>query len=111
MAKFLTNDNLGVREAATLALREMGKGAAGTIPDLCSALKDRAGTVRMTAALALGRMGDPATSAVPALAAAFEVPGENELNNEGVQVLRNIAYAQGDIGPGARSAIPALSKA
>ncbi|HLW79872.1 MAG TPA: DUF2961 domain-containing protein [Terriglobia bacterium] len=109
-ARLLRDDNLRVREAAALALREMGKGAAGTIPDLCAALKDPAGTVQMTAALALGRMGDAATAAAPALAAAFEAPDENQLTNEGVQVLRNIAYALGDIGPGARSAIPALSR-
>ena len=58
----------------------------------------------MTAATALGRTGNPARSAVPALAAALQVP------NEEVQVLRNIAYALGDIGPDARGALPALKQ-
>ncbi|MGO8786286.1 MAG: DUF2961 domain-containing protein [Terriglobia bacterium] len=111
LAQLLTDENLPVREAAALALPEMGPRAAVAIPNLCAALEDPAGTVRMTAALALGRMGGAANSAVPALVAAFEVPDENQLSNEGVQVLRNIAYALGDIGPGARSAIPALSRA
>jgi len=111
LAELLKDENLQVREAATLALREIGRGAAGAVPALCEALKDPAGTVRMSAALALGRMGATAASAVPALTAAFEVRDENALNNEDVQVLRNIAYALADIGPAASSAIPALSRA
>lgn len=111
LASLLKDDNLQVREAATLALREVGPGAAGVVPALCEALKDPAGTVRMSAALALGRMGAAANSAVPALTAAFDVPDENALNNEDIQVLRNIAYALADIGPGASSAIPVLSRA
>jgi hypothetical protein len=111
LGKLLSDDAVGVREAAALALREMGRSAVGTIPELCAALKDPAGAVQMTAALALGSMGDAAAAAVPALTAAFDVPDENQLNNEGVQVLRNIAYALGDIGPASRSAIPVLSRA
>jgi hypothetical protein len=111
LAKLLKDEDLEVREAATLALRGIGEGAAGAIPDLCAALKDPAGTVRMSSALALGHMGDTARSAVPALIEAFQVPDENQLTNEGVQVLRNIAYALGDIGPGARSAVPVLQQA
>ena len=111
MARLLSDGDLQVREAAALALRAMGKGAAGAIPDLCAALKDPAGTVRMTAALALGSIGDAATGAVPALALAFSLPDQNQLTNEDVQVLRSIAYALGEIGPGASGAVPALSKA
>jgi hypothetical protein len=111
LTDLLKDENLQVRESATLALREVGRGATRSVPALCAALKDPAGTVRMSAALALGRMGAAATSAVPALTAAFDVPDENALNNEDVQVLRNIAYALADIGPGASSAIPVLSRA
>jgi HEAT repeat protein len=111
LAKLLIDENLEVREAATLALGGIGKRAASAIPNLCAALKDPAGTVRMSAAWALGRMGDTAQPAVPALIEAFQVPDENQLTNEGVQVLRNIAYALGDIGPAAATAVPALQQA
>ena len=98
----LKDQHIQVREAAALALREMGKGAVRAIPDLCAALRDPAPTVRMTAAAALGRIGEPTNSVVQAMAAALEVPQED------VQVLRNICYALGNLGPGARGAIPAL---
>jgi HEAT repeat protein len=55
-------------------------------------------------------MGDAAKSAVPALRAPLEVPDEAQLSSEEVQVIRNIAYAIGDIGPDARTAVPALKK-
>jgi hypothetical protein len=102
VAMLLKDQHIQVREAAALALREMGKGAVRAIPDLCAALRDPAPTVRMTAAAALGRIGEPTNSVVQAMAAALEVPQED------VQVLRNICYALGNLGPGARGAIPAL---
>jgi hypothetical protein len=49
-------------------------------------------------------MGREANAAVPALTAALQVPGEE------VQVLRNIAYTLGDIGPDAAGSIPALQQ-
>jgi len=88
----------------------MGKGAAVAVPSLIMALKDPAGTVRMSAALALGHMSETAKSAVPALTAALEVPDQARLTNEEVQIVRNVAYALGDIGPDARAAIPALER-
>src|SRR5579862_408571 len=46
-----------------------------------------------------------------ALAAAFSLPNQNQLTNDDVQVLRKIAYAWGESGPGASVEVPALSKA
>jgi len=110
VARLLKDEQVHVRESATVALRGMGKGAAVAVPDLIAALKDPAGTVRMSAALALGAMGAAASPAVPALIEVLDVPDQSQLTNEGVQVVRNVAYALGDIGPDARSAIPALQK-
>jgi hypothetical protein len=104
VARLLSDENSQGRECAALALGAMGKGAATAIPELSAALKDHAPTVRMAAASALGKMGKDAKPAVPALAAALQVPGEE------VQVLRNVAYALGDIGPAAASSIPALKQ-
>jgi hypothetical protein len=108
VARLLKDVSLPVRESATLALREMGKGAAVAVPELSAALRDAAGTVRMSAALALGAMGEAATPAVPALQAAILRSIGPDISAENIQVVRNICYALGDIGPGARSAIPAL---
>jgi hypothetical protein len=55
-AKLLKGINVRVWKSAALALRDGGKGAVGTIPDLCGALRVPAPTVRMTAATALGRI-------------------------------------------------------
>ncbi len=109
LAKLLKDETVQVRESAVLALGGIGKGAAMTVPELCAALKDKTATVRMGAASALGSMNEAAEPAVPFLTAALEVPDLEERSEE-VQVLRNIAYALGNIGPGAKSAIPALKK-
>ena len=80
------------------------------VPDLITALKDQAATVRISAALTLGAMGPAASSAVPALTSLVDIPDQSKLTNDGVQVVRNAAYALGDIGPDARPAVPALQK-
>ena len=109
-AKLLEDADLQVRGLAALALRDIGKGAAAVIPELSAALQDPVASVRMTAASALGRRGAAASSAVPALVAALEASNVPDISNDGVQVMRNICYALGDIGPAAREAIPAMRK-
>ena len=99
-----------VRGYAALALRGIGKGASAAIPDLCAVLQDPAPSVRMAAASALGSMGEAAASAVPALVAALEATNVPDMPNDSVQVVRNICYALGDIGPAAQSAIAAMQK-
>ena len=110
VARLLKDPDPQVRGYAALALREMGRRAAPAIPDLCAALQDPAPSVRMTAASALGSMGTTADSAVPDLIAELEASNGSEISGDDVQVMRNICYALADIGPGARSAIPALEK-
>jgi HEAT repeat protein len=110
VAKLLQDPDPQVRGFAALALREMGRGAAVTIPELSAALQDPAPSVRMTAASALGSMGAAASPAVPALVAELEASNGLEISNDDVQVIRNLCYALGDIGPSARSAIPAIQK-
>jgi hypothetical protein len=110
VAKLLKDADPQVRGFAALALRNMGKGAAATIPELSAALQDPVPSVRMTAASALGSMGQAASSAVPALVAELEGSNGPEISGDDVQVIRNICYALGDIGPNARSAIPTLQK-
>ena len=110
VARLLKDPDPQVRGYAALALREMGRRAAPAIPALCAALQDPAPSVRMTAASALGSMGTTADSAVPDLIAELEASNGSEISGDDVQVMRNICYALADIGPGARSAIPALEK-
>ena len=98
------------QQVYALALRGMGRGAAPAIPELITALKDPAATVRMSAALTLGAVGPAANSAVPALTSLVDIPDLSKLTNDGVQVIRNATYALGDIGPDARPAIPALMR-
>ena len=104
LGKALSDRDQGVREAAALALREMPGSAVRALPAPLAALQDPAPTVRMTVATALGRVQGAAAQAVPALAARLDA-GESE-----VQVMRNIAYALGEIGPPARAAIPSLER-
>ncbi len=110
VAKLLHDDELQVREAAALALRDMGKEAVPAIPDLTAALKDPEPSVGMAAALALGEMHGAAKPAIPAMIAALQVVDEQKLSNADIQVLRNVVRALGEIGPEARPAIPAMQK-
>jgi hypothetical protein len=104
LGKALSDSDQGVRESVALALREMPGSAVRALPALLVALQDPAPTVRMTVATALGRVQGAAAQTVPALAARLDA-GESE-----VQVMRNIAYALGEIGPAARAAIPSLQR-
>lgn len=108
LAKLLKDDELRVREAAALALRGMGSGSAAGVPELAAALRDPAPTVGMAAALALGQKRGMAKSAVPELVAELLAFDQQHVSNEGVQAMRNIVRALGEIGPAAQDAIPAL---
>jgi len=110
VAKLLGDENVRVRDSATLALRAMGKGGAVAVPGLIGALKDPAPTVRMSAALALGSMGVAAEPAVPAMQEAILAVNGPDMSAENIQDVRYICRALGDIGPGARGAIPALKQ-
>jgi HEAT repeat protein len=108
LGKLLSDNELQVREAAALALRDIGPGSVAALPQLTAALKDPAPTVGMAAALAIGQMRDAAKPAVPQLIAEIQATDQKQLSNAGVQVLRNIARALGEIGPAAKDAVPAL---
>jgi HEAT repeat protein len=110
LAHLLKDGDVHIRECAALALGSFGKGAATAVPDLGAALKDPAATVRMAAATALGQMGVAAKPAVPQLTAVLQATNSLQMSNEEVQVVRNIAYALGNIGPDAGAAIPALKQ-
>jgi HEAT repeat protein len=89
-----------VRGLAAVALREAGVAASSAAPALIASLKDTDSSVRMVCAEALGRI--KAIAAVPALIALSQNPAEH------LHVLRNVIAALGEMGPGAKSALPAL---
>jgi len=64
----LRDENPSVRDAAAMALREMGPEAKAAIPALAQLLRDEDGYLRVTAAHTLDRMGsEAAASLVPLL--------------------------------------------
>ena len=67
LADRLTDADAGVRQAAAVALTELGPDAADAVPALTTALADDEWAVRRQSALALGAIGPAAKSAVPAL--------------------------------------------
>lgn len=89
-----------MRHRAIVALGHFGPKAAGTIPALQLALKDRNGYVRQAAAASLARIG---VEAVPALALG--------LSDKDYDVRKHVAIALGVVGPPAQSALAALRTA
>jgi hypothetical protein len=64
----------------------------------------------MATAQALGRMSDAADTAIPALEVELRAFNGPQISGKHMQVMRNIRHALGDIGTGARPAIPALKR-
>jgi HEAT repeat protein len=96
----LASEDLSVRMAALLALRELGPIAWPAVPALIQGLSDPLVPVRKASAGALGGMGEAAQPAVPALTKALSDPH---------RFVRSwAAMALYEIGPPARSATPAL---
>jgi hypothetical protein len=102
LAKALSDATPRVRALAALALEAIGPAAAQTVPELVRTLNDPVDYVRVSAADALGSMGSAGRRAVQPLAERLLV------KNEEVMVLRSVAGALGNIGPGAKEALPAL---
>lgn len=105
LGRALTDQSPQVRLLAALALKAMGASGAPAVPDLVRALHDPVDDVRISAAFALGAMGSAARAAVQPMADILLVPGERR------GVLGAIATALGDMGPDAKSALPALQEA
>jgi hypothetical protein len=104
LAKALSDPDPEVRGLAAIALGSMGPKAAPAVPELIRALKDPVDYVRAPAADALGAIGPRASAAVEPLA-------ERLLTRDQGFVLNSIAYALGDIGSAAKTALPALRQA
>ncbi len=124
-----------VRAAAAWALGALGGAAEPAVPGLAGSLRDEQEAVRTAAAQALGALGPRARSAAPALFAALDDPRAGvraaaaqalarvELTAESVSSLSKAlgnpdayvrafaAWSLGNLGPGAREAVPALVEA
>jgi HEAT repeat protein len=105
----LTSDQKTTRSAA---LRSLGMIASGdnaavrdlvkpAIPDLINALRDKDDDVRMWAAIALGHIGPDAVSAVEPLVGLLK-------DEQNAQVISSAIRSLGEIGPGAKPALPIL---
>jgi HEAT repeat protein len=84
------------------------------MPILAAALQDPEGGIIFAAAATLGRFGAKGQSAVPALIDALSTKAQRMEVHYDVgayaPVRRDVARALGDIGPSARSAVPALNR-
>jgi HEAT repeat protein len=90
-----------VRQWAAAALEEMGPPDASDVEALATLLSDPRGDIGYWAATLLGRLGAQAAHAVPALTAALSGDAE-------IPVRQRTAWALGQIGPPAQSALDAL---
>jgi hypothetical protein len=81
------------------AVRDLAKAA---IPDLIDALRDKDDDVRMWAAIAIGQIGPDAVSAVEPLVGLLK-------DEQHSQVISCAVRSLGEIGPGARGALPVLA--
>lgn len=100
----LNDASESVRIQAALALKSGGSLAAPAVPQLAAALKDPTLPVRLAATQALGAIGAKSELAVPALAAILADKGEGRF------MFRTVMIALGQIGPGAKAALPVLQQ-
>ena len=98
------DDTEEVREYAAAALEEMGPPAVEDVGSLAALLSDSAADAGYWAATLLGRLEANAAPAVPLLSAA--VTGSKDMS-----VRQRAAWALGQIGPPAGSALDALKQA
>ena len=121
-----------VRREATAALGKMGTAGPEAVPSLIRALGDVDSKIRMGAATALGRIGATAHEAIPQLiqvlcdtnlifcrlaaqalsliGVASVEPLTTALRHGDAGVRREAAWALGQIGPGAKASVAALSE-
>ncbi|MEO2025979.1 MAG: HEAT repeat domain-containing protein [Fuerstiella sp.] len=124
----LVDDSASVRAIALSALAEFGPLAQKTIPAVCGMVNDDSTIVRAAAARALGQIGEGSEEAVHALMDAIDDPhggvtiqaanSLSQLGATGVPALirlldkphyRDLAVTVlGEIGPAAKTAVPAL---
>jgi hypothetical protein len=93
-----------VLEACTAALEEAGPPAADQIRPLMALVSDCSGDIAYWAVTLLGRASADAAPAVPALIQVLESDAD-------LPVRERAAWALGEIGPGAKSAVAALTAA
>jgi HEAT repeat protein len=101
----LSHKESSARRDAASALGDLGVAAKGILPDLAHLLKDPDGGVRSAAAYAVARI-----KSAEAVRASVEImlPG---LGDKEVRVRQEAARFLGQLGPDAKAAIPALTKA
>jgi HEAT repeat protein len=104
LVRAIGDANEEVREQATAALEELGPPRVDDLPALLPLLKADKPDVAFWAATLIGRLGSAAVSAVPALAAILN-------GTQAVAVRQRVAWALGQIGPGAAAAAKDLQKA
>ncbi len=128
LQQLLADESASVRAVALSALAEFGPLAGKTIPAVCGMINDDSTIVRSAAARALGQIGEGSDEAVHALMDAIDDPhggvtiqaanSLSQLGTTGVPALirlldkphyRDLAVTVlGEIGPAAKTAVPAL---
>lgn len=93
-----------VRQWATAALESLGAPAGEDLPELAKLLADPRLDVAYWAAMLLGRLGSSAAQAAPLLSESLDTHAE-------VAVRERCAWALGQLGPAAASALTALQRA
>lgn len=99
-----------MRGLAALALREIGRASEPALPALIAALADRDLVVRYEVGLAIAALGPAAAPAVRPLMAAMDEEPDEWVSIARRDMRRAMAIALGEIGPGAREALPLLRK-
>src|SRR5204863_9408335 len=81
LAHAVSDPELDVRQAALMALTEIGPPAKAALPALVNAMKDSNAEIRAQAAQAIGAVGGPAPPTAPARGAPVRrgVPGEGDI--------------------------------
>lgn len=101
LVELLHDPDAGVRKSAAEALGKCRTAARAAATELARSLKDdKDAVVRKTAAEALPKVGGNAAAAAAALASA--------LKDEDEEVASNAVFALWELGPDAKSAVPAL---